>query len=184
MKKFLILFVAIFFVACSQRSSVLTLTPYAQTGDFNANKAIFIEVINDKRANKSIIASVQDKNGNVDEYVVLQNDLTAWFLQGLKNELKIKGVNVADNEIDASAKAAIDIGTANAEIKGFGKENMSGKAEIFITIKKGETRYTKRVAQSQSEFAAIPTGGAFTPFVENMLKDVIKKSAEQIANTL
>ncbi|ABS52472.1 YajG family lipoprotein [Campylobacter hominis] len=172
--------------ACSQVSSVLVLNPYTSmsTEKFNANKTVFVASINDKRQNQSIVASVKDSNGDVNEYVTLQGDLDKWFTDALKAELKVRGVAVVENEIDADAKADIDIAKANADIQGYDKDNMKGECEIFITIKKGDTTYTKRVAQSQSEFAAIRTGGAFTPFFENMLRDVVQKTAEQIANTL
>ena len=75
---------ALFFTGCAQRNSVLNLQPYATNSQkTNYQKNIRINSVTDERNNKSIIATITDSDGNVDEYVTLQNDLAQWVSQSV-----------------------------------------------------------------------------------------------------
>ena len=181
-KTILTAILALFFVGCSQTSSVMTLDPYIAHGIKTKNpNSVSINSVQDKRENKSTIATVKDGNGNVMEYITLQNSLSAWFSDAIKQELIARGVSIDES---AESKVNIEIGKLRAQIEGYSKENMSGYGEIFITIYKGNETITRQVRQTQSEFAPIRTGGALTPFVKELLNDLVAKSAEQIINSL
>ena len=173
---------AIFFAGCSQTSSVLTLEPYMAHGIKTKNpNSVSINSIKDKRENQSTIATVKDGKGNVMEYITLQNKLSVWFDDAIKQELIARGVSIDES---ALSKVNIEIGKLKAQIEGYSKENMSGYGEIFITIYKGNETITRQVRQTQSEFAPIRTGGALTPFVKELLNDLVAKTADQIINSL
>lgn len=186
MKKIILaVFLAIFAVGCSQVNSVLTLAPYnnQKVAEF-ADKSVYIANINDKRDNQSIIATITDSDGSVAEYVTLQNNLAYWLREALAKELKAKGVNVVSDNSEAQSYINIDIASLKGNIQGYSKENMSASGEIYITIYRGATTINKRISQSQTEFAPIRTGGAFSPFMDNLLRDIVRKSAEQIASNI
>lgn len=186
MKKIVMLIIVAFFIlGCSQKSSVLTLSNYqSQSSQKFSGANVYIGEIKDSRTNQSVIATITDSKGSVDEYVTLQNNLVQWFRTALTKELTSLGANVIADRAGANLVVDINIAQLVANLSGYSSENTSAKAELFLKIYKGDTTYTKRVAQSQSKFSPVITGGAFTPFVEDMLKDVVKKSAEQILNSL
>lgn len=181
-KTILIAILAMFFVGCSQTSSVLTLDPYMAHGiKTKTAQSVYINQVTDKRENQSTIATVKDGDGNVMEYITLQNKLSVWFSDAIKQELIARGVSVDES---AESKVNIEIGKLKAQIEGYSKENMTGIGEIFITIYQGNTTITRRVGQGQSEFAPIRTGGALKPFIDILLKDLVVKTADQISSAL
>jgi len=61
---------------------------------------------------------------------------------------------------------------------------MSARGEIAISIVQGNKTTTKRVSQDQSQFTALRTARSLNPFVQSLLDDIVKKSADQIISTL
>ena len=71
---------AVILSGCAQRNSVLNLAPYQSTSNqAGYQKNIRINSVEDARANKSIVATITGGNGNVKEYVTLQNSIEGWL---------------------------------------------------------------------------------------------------------
>jgi len=80
MKKFLLGVFALFFVACSQTSSVISLNPYLSKADQTVSgKSVNINAINDQRENQMVIAVINDNDGKLVDEVLLKNNLSAEF---------------------------------------------------------------------------------------------------------
>ena len=92
MKKFLLGIFALFFVACSQTSSVISLNPYLSKADQTVSgKSVNINAINDQRENQMVIAVINDSGGKLVDEVLLKNNLSAWFDKALRAELDLIG---------------------------------------------------------------------------------------------
>ena len=181
MRLLLVAIFALFIAGCSSNVPVLGLDPYvSNTAPVAKTKSVNISNINDSRQNTLIIGTINDNDGNLINEVLFRTDLVAWFESALKAELEARGVVTSGGE----ASVSVDIKTLNASIEGYSKENMKANAEVFITIVKGTRTITKRVAQNQSEFAPLRNAKTMEPFVQTMLGDIVKKSAEQIISAL
>lgn len=168
----------LFFVGCSQKGTVMILQPYTNSGNQNKiNKEIYISQINDVRKNKGVIATILDSKGSTKEYVMLQNNLAGWVDSSLRSELASRGANLSSN----GTRIEVDIVSLNATLQGYAKDNLKAVAKFEIRIYKDDgTTITKQVSQSQSKFAPIHTGGAFDPFIWELLRDLVAKAANQI----
>ena len=162
MKTFRILLAAIFAaltVGCAPTQSVVTLKPYAAVAtNVVSGKEVYIAKIVDVRKNQSTIATITDKKGDVDEYVVLQNNLTEWFKTALEAELRVRGANLS----------------------GYDKDNMKGNLKIALKIQKGDETINKNISNSQTKFELIRTGSSFKPFLDEIMEDAVKRTAAQI----
>ena len=182
MKKFLLGVFALFFVACSQTSSVISLNPYLSKADQTVSgKSVNINAINDQRENQMVIAVINDNDGKLVDEVLLKNNLSAWFDQALRAELEARGVRIDPASPNI---VTVNIRSISAAINGYSKENMSARGEIAISIVQGNKTTTKRVSQDQSQFTALRTARSLNPFVQSLLDDIVKKSADQIISTL
>ncbi|MBR8461936.1 hypothetical protein KDE12_03595 [Campylobacter sp. faydin G-105] len=179
--KFIIVFIFVaIFSGCSPTQSVLNLDPYKTSIiSSKSSKDVFIKNIYDNRKNKSTVATITDSKGGVDEYVVLQNDISSWFKTSLESELKSRGANIG-----SMGGVVIDvyINELGANMSGYSQDNMKGNIKITLKITKGEQNIIKNIADNQSKFQLIRTGGAFKPFLQDMLNDTIRRCAEQILN--
>lgn len=183
MKKIIILTFLTLFFGCSQKSDVISLPIYQANGVKTAtNRQICNLNFEDKRTNKSVIATIKSDNGDVKQYLTADKDLKIWFLDALNSEFKARGINVGCDNSQNSIN--ISFASFKAQIQGFSRENMSGSGEIFITIKKDNTTFTKRVSQTQSEFSPLMSVSSLNTFIENLLKDLVLKTAEQIDSAL
>lgn len=168
----------LFFAGCSQNGTVLVLQPYTNSGNPNKiNKEIYISQINDLRRNKGVIATILDSKGATTEYVMLQNNLASWIDSSLRSELASRGANISPN----GTRVEIDIISLNATLQGYSKDNLKASAKLEVRIYKDDgTTITKSVGQSQSKFVPLHTGGAFDPFIWDLLRDLVSKTANQI----
>ncbi|MDA3057899.1 YajG family lipoprotein [Campylobacter sp. VBCF_05 NA6] len=181
MKSIFVAIFALLIAGCSSNTPVLGLSPYISAATPQAKTKSAGELnIKDSRQNSLIIGTINDNSGNLIDEVLLKTDLSSWFENAFKTELGARGVAIGAG----GANISVDIKTLNAAIEGYSKQNMSAKAEVFITIVNGTRTITKRVAQDQSEFAALRNARTMEPFVESMLRDIIKKSADQIVSSL
>jgi hypothetical protein len=172
-------FITIIFTGCSQRSSVLNLDAYISNSQkLGFEKNIKINSVIDNRSNKSIIATITDSSGKVDEYVMLQNDLAQWVEDGLKKELTKLGANLNGYEDDIVVD--VKIVELKANLSGYSTDNLKGNVNFQITVEKDNKTITKNIAQEQSKFAPIHTEGAFKSFFEELMQDIIKRVAIQI----
>ena len=170
---------ALFFTGCAQRSSVLNLQSYATNSQkTNYQKNIRINSVTDERSNKSIIATITDSDGNVDEYVTLQNDLAQWVSQSVEKELKQLGASLDGAEQDVAVD--IKILELKANLTGYSGENLKGGVKMQIILTFGDQTVTKNVSQEQAKFAPIHTSGAFKSFFDELLQDIVKRAAIQI----
>lgn len=185
MKKILTSFFAIFLIAgCAQKSSVVNLDPYQSFSSRAVNNVnVYLVSVNDSRSNKSVLGTILDSDSNVKDSVSLGNDLSSWFKQSLVNELNAIGANVVENS-DNALIVNVDIQTLEASINGYTGDNLKAKGEVFITIKKGNKTFTKRVADTESKFVAIRDNDAFKPIIKSVLDSLITKSAKQIVTNL
>ncbi|ASM37489.1 YajG family lipoprotein [Campylobacter sputorum] len=177
-KVFTFILLLLFFTGCSQKGTVIILQPYTNSGNQSKlNKEIFISKINDLRKNKGVIATILDSQGSTDEYVMLQNNLAQWVDSSLRSELASRGANISPN----GTRVEVDILSLNATLQGYAKDNLKAEAKFEVRIYKDDgTTITKHVSQSQSKFAPIHTGGAFDPFIWELLRDLVTKTANQI----
>lgn len=176
---FLSAILMIFLSGCSQRSSVLSFDPYTTNSQkLSTQKHVLINSVTDARNNKSIIATITDGNGNVDEYVMLQNNLAQWVEDGLRKELTNLGADL--NGYESDMVVDIKIIELKSNLSGYSTDNLKGDVKFQITIKQGDKTITKNIAQEQSKFAPILTGGAFKSFFDELMKDIIKRTAMQI----
>lgn len=177
---FTFIFILLFFVGCSQKGSVLVLEPYTNSKNQDKiNKEININKINDLRKNKGVVATILDSNGATKDYIMLQNDLSSWVNSSLRSELASRGVNLSTN----GTKVEVDIISLNATLQGYLTDNLKAIAKFEVRIYKDDgTIITKNISQSQSKFVPIHTSGAFDPFIWDLLRDIIIKTANQILN--
>lgn len=185
MKKlsFLLLLV-LFFVGCQSKNSVLNLYSYnAQPKAAPTSKSVFIEGIRDSRARKDLVGTIKANDGSISEYVVLETDLALWLKDALSKELNSIGVSVeTSSSVDASV--LLDIKEFSAVLEGFDRENLRGSASVEVVVTKDNTTIKNQVSQKQSEFVVIKKSSVFSPFMQNLLNDIVKKSAEQIKNSI
>ena len=169
---------AVILGGCAQRNSVLNLAPYQSTSNqAGYQKNIRINSVEDARANKSIVATITGGNGNVKEYVTLQNGIEGWLRDGLGTELKRLGANLSDF---GDVVVDVRIVELKANLSGYSTDNLKGSAKLAITVKRGDQTITKNVSQEQTKFAPIHTGGAFKSFFDELLQDIVKRAAIQI----
>ena len=131
MKKFLLGVFALFFVACSQTSSVISLNPYLSKADQTvSDKSVNINAINDQRENQMVIAVINDNDGKLVDEVLLKNNLSAWFDKALRAELEARGVRIDPASPNI---VTVNIRSISAAINGYSKENMSARGEVAIS---------------------------------------------------
>ena len=140
-------------------------------------KNIRINSIEDARANKSIVATITGSNGDVKEYVTLQNSIESWLQDGLSTELKRLGANLSDF---GDIVVDVRIVELKANLSGYSTDNLKGSAKLAITVHRGDQTITKNVSQEQTKFAPIHTSGAFKSFFDELLQDIVKRAAIQI----
>ena len=113
----------------------------------------------------------------MDEYVVLQNNLTEWFKTALEAELRVRGANVGGM---GGVAVEIYIQEFGANLSGYDKDNMKGNLKIALKIQKGDETINKNISNSQTKFELIRTGSSFKPFLDEMIEDAVKRTAAQI----
>ncbi|NLK67168.1 MAG: hypothetical protein GX282_06815 [Campylobacteraceae bacterium] len=184
MRKLFYLMLVVFAIAgCSGKNRVLTLYEYnTYAKSSTMNKSVYIADIRDERARPDIVATVKDRAGSVDEYVILNQSLTSWFRDALVKELAANGISVDNYAEDIVVNIAIKEFSGN--LQGYAKDNMQARASVTLEILEGRKTTTKQVSQNQSEFAVIHNGTAFEPFMQNLLKDVVAKTAREISNAI
>ncbi|AII14265.1 hypothetical protein CIG2463D_0401 [Campylobacter iguaniorum] len=166
-------------IGCSSTNSVLSLPAYEAKGiSVTPGANIIINSITDKRKNTSVIATISDSKGTVDEYVTLGGDLTKWFGESLQKELLKSGASLGGG--DDAKVVDITITELKANLSGYTKDNMKGNCEIYIKIYRDGMTITKRISQPQTQFAPIHTAGAFDPFVKEILDDMVRRTAKAI----
>lgn len=187
MKKILVAFLAVFvafgFVACSQSSNVISLPKYemnAKTADMT--RAITLRV-SDQRAKKDHIAVLTNASGDVNEFILPKGDLSAWLEDSLRAKLATKGISVIKDEQMADFKTNVYIKNLIGKIDGIGSQNMSGDFEILIELIRGNQTITKRITQPQTDFAMVPSMKYLEPFMQGLLKDIVERSANEIATS-
>ncbi|NLY03855.1 MAG: hypothetical protein GXZ15_03340, partial [Campylobacter sp.] len=184
-KLIVVLFLSLFVFGCSSKNSILNLHSYnAISKSAPIFKSIYISDVKDSRESKNLVGTIKDGDGNIKEYIVLNQSLDLWFKDALSKELNSRGISVETNpaaSVDAIVKA--DISKFNAILMGFDKENLSGEAAVAIELKKADKSITKQISQKQSEFVVIKNSSAFSPFMLNLLNDIVVKSAENIENS-
>lgn len=158
-------------------TSVLNLSPYQVSGKFSSNADITINSIRDTRQSTSNIATITDSSGTVKEYIVLQDSLETWFNDALLRELKQSGARVNQG---GETIVDVEITELKANLSGYAKDNLKGTGSVVVKIDNGEKVTTKRISQPQTQFAPIPTAGAFSPFVKDLLDDIVKSTAKAI----
>ena len=115
---------------CAQRNSVLNLAPYQSTSNqAGYQKNIRINSVEDARANKSIVATITGGNGNVKEYVTLQNSIEGWLQDGLSTELKRLGANLSDF---GDVVVDVRIVELKANLSGYSTDNLKGSAKLAL----------------------------------------------------
>lgn len=183
MRKIIFLIIALLFVGCANKNAtVVDLGSYQTLSDeVYTNKFVTINSLKDTRENPNIIGEFLDSDGAVKSQAFLSTSLDEWLKDALVKELKALGVEVVD---DASTSVDVRISSAKATLQSFKKENLKASVELFLKIQKGETTITKRVAQSGSKFVAIATNSDIEPYVRELLYDIVKQSAKQIASSL
>lgn len=177
-------FFTLFFVGCSTPNVVNLPANRAISDSVAANMYVYIGQVADKREDMQVAGVIKNADGSANEYVMYNQNLASWVKGALSNELKRRNLGVTDDKSAADATIDVSINKCESTLVGFDRENLKGECEIFYAIKRGNTTYTKRVAQSQSEFKIIKNAEAFTPFSQNLLRDVIEKSANLISQTL
>lgn len=185
MKKIIaILFVALFVVGCSSKNSVLNLYTYnSSVKAAPTSKSVFIEGVKDSRSNKNIVGTIKASDGSTKEYVVLETDLSMWLKDAITKELSSLGISV-ENSPSVNTSVMLDIKEFSAILEGFDKENLKGSGNVEVIVTRGKTTTTNQVSQKQSEFVVIKNGSAFSPFMQNLLNDIVKKAAQQIASSI
>ena len=181
--KFLAIFglFVLFLSGCAPTQTVVAFDPYKTAASQQANGLeVYISAVHDSRKNKSTIATITDGRGTVKEYVVLQNDLSTYFGDALKKELTARGANVNGM---GGVVVEIFINEFTANMSGYGGDNTKGKIDITLKIQKGDQTITKNISNNQTEFALIRTGGAFKPFLTDIINDAVKRSAIAILNS-
>ena len=181
--KFLTIFglFVLFLSGCAPIENIVAFDPYKAAANQKSNGLeVYISLVHDNRKNKSVIATITDSKGSVEEYVVLQNDLATYFSDSLKKELTARGANVNGM---GGVVVEIFINEFTANMSGYGSDNTKGKIDIILKIQKGDQTITKNISNNQTEFALIRTGGAFKPFLTDIINDAIKRTALAILNS-
>ncbi|MCI6988332.1 MAG: YajG family lipoprotein [Campylobacter sp.] len=182
MRKIILLIIALVFVGCSKNATVVNLGSYQTLSDKAYNdKFVTINSVKDTRENPNLIGEFLDSDGAVKSQAFLSSSLDEWLKDALTKELKALGVTVSDN---ADTSVDVRISSAKATIQSFKKDNLKASVELFLSIQKGETTITKRVAQSGSKFVAIASNSDIEPYMRELLYEIVKQSAKQIANSL
>lgn len=186
MKKIIYLMLIVFaIVGCSNKNRVLTLYDYGTYAkSAPSSKSVFIESVKDDRKNKNVVAKVKDKSDMVTEYVVLTQDLSAWYKDALSNELVAHGISSDGFPQNTDAVINLTIKDLDGTLQGYSKDNMKANALVLLEIKKGNKTITKQVSQNQSQFAVMQKGTSFTPFMQELLRDMVMKTAKEIDNVL
>ena len=181
--KFLAIFglFVLFLTGCAPSQSVVAFDPYkAAASQQNSGFESYISAVHDNRKNKSTIATITDSKGTVKEYVVLQNDLAAYFSDSLKKELMARGANVNGM---GGVVVEIFINEVEANMRGYGTDNTKGNIKITLKIQKGDQSIVKNISNNQTKFELIRTGGAFKSFLTEIVNDAIKRTAIAILNS-
>ena len=177
--KFLAIFglFVLFLSGCAPTQTVVAFDPYKTAASQQANGLeVYISAVHDSRKNKSTIATITDGRGTVKEYVVLQNDLATY----LKRELAARGANVNGM---GGVVVEVFINEFEANMSGYGSDNTKGKIKITLKIQKGDQSIIKNISNNQTKFELVRTGGAFKPFLTDIINDAVKRSAIAILNS-
>ena len=181
--KFLAIFglFVLFLSGCAPTQTVLAFDPYKTAASQQANGLeVYISAVHDSRKNKSTIATITDGKGTVKEYVVLQNDLATYFSDSLKRELAARGANVNGM---GGVVVEVFINEFEANMSGYNSDNTRGKIKITLKIQKGDQSIIKNISNNQTKFELVRTGGAFKPFLTDIINDAVKRSAIAILNS-
>jgi len=167
---------------CALGASVCT---YSASGALkralqNSGFEVYVSAVHDNRKNKSTIATITDGRGTVKEYVVLQNDLSTYFGDALKKELMARGANVNGM---SGVVVEVFISEFEANMSGYGSDNTKGKIKITLKIQKGDQNIIKNISNNETKFELIRTGGAFKPFLTDIINDAVKRTALAILNS-
>lgn len=178
------LILALFFVGCQSKNNVINLYSYNATQKASTSlKSVYIEGVKDSRTDKNLVGVIKANDGTVNEYVVLENDLSLWLKDAIVKELNSIGISVkADPSVDAGV--LLDIKEFSAVLEGFDKDNLKASANVEVIVTKGNATIKNQISQKQSEFVVMKKGSAFSPFMQNLLNDIVKKSAQQIKNSI
>ncbi len=178
------LILVLFFVGCQSKNNVINLYSYNAMPKVSTSlKSVYIEGVKDSRTNDNLVGVIKANDGSIKEYVVLENDLSLWLKDAITKELNSIGISVkADPSVDASV--LLDIKEFSAVLEGFDKDNLKASANVEVIVTKGNTIIKNQVSQKQSEFVVMKKGSAFSPFMQNLLNDIVKKSAQQIKNSI
>jgi putative lipoprotein len=181
--KFLTIFgiFVLFLTGCAPSQSVVAFEPYKATASQqNSGFEVYVSAVQDNRKNKSTIATITDGRGSVKEYVVLQNDLATYFSDSLKRELAARGANVNGM---GGVVVEVFINEFEANMSGYGSDNTKGKIKITLKIQKGDQNIIKNISNNETKFELIRTGGAFKPFLTDIINDAVKRTALAILNS-
>ena len=182
--KFLAIFglFVLFLSGCAPTQTVVAFDPYKAivSNQQNSGFEVYISAVHDSRKNKSTIATITDGKGTVDEYVVLQNDLATYFGDSLKKELIAHGANVNGM---GGVVVEVFINEFEANMSGYNSDNTKGKIKITLKIQKGDQSIIKNISNNQTKFELVRTGGAFKPFLTDIINDAVKRSAIAILNS-
>ena len=181
--KFLTIFglFVLFLTGCAPSQSVVAFDPYKATASQqNSGFEVYVSAVHDNRKNKSTIATITDSKGSVEEYVVLQNDLATYFGDSLKKELIAHGANVNGM---GGVVVEVFINEFEANMSGYNSDNTRGKIKITLKIQKGDQSIIKNISNNQTKFELVRTGGAFKPFLTDIINDAVKRSAIAILNS-
>ena len=181
--KFLAIFglFVLFLSGCAPTQTVVAFDPYKTAASQQANGLeVYISAVHDSRKSKSTIATITDGRGTVKEYVVLQNDLATYFSDSLKRELAARGANVNGM---GGVVVEVFINEFEANMSGYGSDNTKGKIKITLKIQKGDQSIIKNISNNQTKFELVRTGGAFKPFLTDIINDAVKRSAIAILNS-
>ncbi|PSM51550.1 hypothetical protein CBLAS_1475 [Campylobacter blaseri] len=182
-KLFLVACIAFFIIGCGPKNKAISLNQYSthsKITDKNIEK-IYINSINDNREIKNYVATVKDRYGNIKEYINLNGNLEIWFKESLVKELYSRGISVID-----SADTVVDINLTkfSGNLQGFSGENLSAEARLTINFKRWNNTIKKDVSQTQSKFTPLVNGGAFDSYLNDLLKDMVIRTAKQISLTI
>lgn len=180
MKKISILAVAVWlFSACSTNNYLVAdLGVFKPSSEFASSKSVYIQSVQDNRANKQIVGTRSDKDGNIEKYVILSGDLRAWFEGALKTQLQQNKISLADDGDAAIVDVSIKEFTAN--LSGFQTDNMKSNIVVELRIEKDGKVITKKLAEPQTKFVALKTTSVFENIYRDMVNSMVKRVALEI----
>lgn len=135
-----VLFLVLIFGGCSYKNEPLKLNSYKANykgATAKANSSVYIQVVQDKRADKNVIGSIQE---NSKDAVVLRSDVdfAKKYKEGLSSALKVAGFKVVNEPKDKSMIMSIYIDSIKLVKKDSSfDENLQGEINVSVEIKQG-----------------------------------------------